>query len=138
MIYGISLILLSILAVPSLLLSKRPDAKELLDKITPYQGWIGMVFCFFGLWGILQALFHINIFSTWWITWVAGSTLQAALGFLLGYGLISKYILSKNEDAEKKGAELIANLGPIQGKLGILGLGLGAWMVVLDVLFKIG
>lgn len=38
MIWGITLILLSILAVPSLLLSKRPDARELLEKIEPYQG----------------------------------------------------------------------------------------------------
>jgi len=40
MIYGITLVLLSIIAVPSLILSKKPDAKELLKKIEPYQGWI--------------------------------------------------------------------------------------------------
>ncbi len=53
MIYGILLILLSIIAVPSLILSKKPNAKELLEKIEPYQGWIGIVFFFWGVWGII-------------------------------------------------------------------------------------
>ncbi len=61
MIYGITLIILGILAAPSLLLSKKPNAKELLDKITPYQGWIGLGFCFWGLWGIIQALLNIDL-----------------------------------------------------------------------------
>jgi len=43
MIWGITLILLSIVAVPSLILSKKPNAKELLEKVEPYQGWIGLV-----------------------------------------------------------------------------------------------
>ena len=34
MTWGITLILLSIIAVPSLLLAKKPNAKELLEKIT--------------------------------------------------------------------------------------------------------
>ena len=55
MIYGITLILLSIIAVPSLILSKKPNAQELLDKVAPYQGWIGLVFCFFGVWGVISA-----------------------------------------------------------------------------------
>jgi len=38
MIYEITLILLSIIAVPSLILSKKPNAKELLEKVEPYQG----------------------------------------------------------------------------------------------------
>jgi hypothetical protein len=38
MIYGITLIVLSILAVPSLILSKKPEAKEYLDKFAPYHG----------------------------------------------------------------------------------------------------
>ena len=37
MLNGISLIFLSLLAVPSLILKRRPDAKEVLDKIAPYQ-----------------------------------------------------------------------------------------------------
>ena len=138
MIYGITLILLSIIAVPSLLLSKKPNAKELLDKITPYQGWIGVVFAFWGIWGIIQALLNLGMLTSapiWWITWMAGSVVEAGLGFLLGYGIISDKLLAKNPDAQVKADEIKTKLAAKQGKLGILGLIVGAWTIVASFLF---
>lgn len=138
MIYGISLIILGILAVPSLLLSKKPNAQELLDKITPYQGWIGLVFCFWGIWGIIQAVLNIGMLSTWpiwWITWIAVSVVTAVLGFLLGYGMIQKLLLSKNEEAMKKGEALRAKLAPLQGKFGIAAIALGVWAILSSIMF---
>ncbi|MDO6854527.1 hypothetical protein Q4599_13115 [Cellulophaga lytica] len=140
MSWGISLILLSILAVPSLLLSKKPNAKELLEKIEPYQGWIGMVFCFWGIWGIVSAILTIGWLSTWpilWITYLVGNIVTAALGFMLGYGLINKYVLSKNEAAKAKAEEMRDKIAPKQGKLGLIGLILGAWMIVSSFLFVV-
>ena len=138
MIYGISLIVLGILASPSILLSKKPDAKELLDKITPYQSWIGLVFCFWGIWGMISAVLNLGWLASapiWWITFALGSVLEAALGFLLGYSLLVKYVLSKNEEAKKKGDELLAKLQPIQGKIGLLGVCLGIWWTVASLIF---
>jgi len=138
MIYGIALIILGILAAPSLLLSKKPDAKELLDKITPYQGWIGLCFCIFGVLGVIQALLKLGwlgIVPIWWITWLSGSVMEAVLGFILGYGMISKYLLGSNEEAKKKGEELLAKLAPIQGKLGLAGVAVGAWVIVANIVF---
>jgi len=138
MFYGISLIILGILAAPSLLLSKKPNAKELLDKITPYQGWIGLAFCFWGIWGIIQAILGLSILSAfpiYWISWTICSALLAILGFILGYGMINKLLLSKNEEAKKKGEELLAKLAPIQGKLGLAGIVFGIWVVISTILF---
>lgn len=138
MIYGITLIILGLLAAPSLILSKKPNAKELLDKITPYQGWIGLVFCAFGIWGVISAILNIGVLSIapiWWITWMAGALIQVLLGFILGYGLINKLILSKNEEAKEKGAQLLAKLAPIQGKLGLFGVIVGAWVIVASLVF---
>jgi len=138
MFYGITLVVLGILAVPSLLLAKKPDAKEILDKITPYQGWIGLVFCFWGVWGIINAILNIGWLTSapiWWATSAAGAFVTAALGFLLGYSLIAKYVLSKNEEAKKKGEELLAKLQPMQGKVGLIAIGLGIWWVVASIIF---
>jgi len=137
MIFGITLIILGILAAPSLILSKKPDAKELLDKITPYQGWIGLGFCIWGLWGIISAILNLGMlgsFPIWWITWVATSALLAALGFILGYGMINKLILSKNEEAKQKGQELLAKLAPLQGKLGLAAIALGVWTIIASII----
>ncbi|WP_299220231.1 hypothetical protein [uncultured Aquimarina sp.] len=138
MIWGISLILLSILAVPSLLLSKKPNAKELLEKIEPYQGWFGLIFCLSGVWGIITAILNLGWLTTdpiWWATLLAGNIISAILGFMLGFGLINKFFLSKNEAAKEKANELRAKLAPKQGKLGFFGLIVGGWMIVASFLF---
>ncbi|MBS9462639.1 hypothetical protein LV716_01685 [Flagellimonas sp. HMM57] len=140
MIYGITLILLSIIAVPSLVLAKKPNAKELLEKIEPYQGWIGLVFCFWGVWGIITSILNLGWLTSapiWWITLFAGSLVEATLGFMLGFGLINKLFLSKNDKATEKAAELRSKIAPKQGKLGLLGIAVGIWMIVASFLFTI-
>lgn len=140
MIYGITLVLLSVIAVPSLVLSKKPNAKELLEKIELYQGWIGLVFCFWGVWGIISSILNIGWLTTapvWWITLLAGSVVQAALGFMLGFGVINKLVIGKNEKALEKAAEVRAKIAPKQGKLGIVGIAVGIWMIVASFLFTI-
>ena len=138
MIWGISLVLLSIIAVPSLVLAKKPNAKELLEKVEPYQGWIGMVFCFWGIWGIISAILNLGWLTTapiWWVTFLAGNVISAALGFMLGFGLINKYFLSKNADAKAKADNLREKIAPKQGKLGLVGIAVGVWMIVASFMF---
>ena len=139
MIYGISLILLSIIAVPSLLLSKKPNAKELLEKVAPYQGWIGVIFAIWGVWGIITAILNIGWLTSapiWWITLLLGSIVEAGLGFLLGYGLITGFI-AKNEEAKEKAELIRSKIAPLQGKLGVLGLVVGVWMIIASFLYAI-
>ena len=140
MIYGITLILLSIIAVPSLILSRKPNAKELLEKVAPYQGWIGLVFCVFWVWGILQAILHmgwLSVVPVWWVTLLAGSVVQAGLGFLLGYPLLNKLVLANNVAARSKAEQLLAKLAPQQGRLGVLGIRVGVWMIVASFMFAV-
>ncbi|NMH89025.1 hypothetical protein [Flavivirga algicola] len=136
--WGITLILLSIVAVPSLLLSKKPNAKELLEKIEPYQGWIGFIFFCWGVWGVITSVLNLHMLTTrpiWWTTLLAGCIVEAILGFMLGFGLINKFILSKNEAAKEKANNLRAKLAPKQGKLGVVGLIVGCWMIVASFIF---
>lgn len=140
MIYGITLIILGLLAIPSLLLDKKPDAKEWFDKIAPYQGWIGVVFAIWGLWGIISCFLSIGLLTSWpiyWITWLLVSVVEFVLGFILGYGLIVKYALSKNEQAAQKGEQLLAKLIPWQGKLGIVAIVLGIWMIISSIIWVV-
>ena len=138
MIYGITLILLSLIAVPSLLLSRKPNAAELLDKVAPYQGWIGMAFAFFGVWGIISAFLNMGWLTSapvWWATLLAGSVVEAGLGFLLGFPLINDMLLSNNAEAQGKALALRERVAPLQGKLGVAGIGIGVWMIVANILF---
>ncbi len=133
MIYGITLVLLSIIAVPSLVLARKPNAKELLEKIEPYQGYIGLIFCLWGVWGIITAVLNLGWLFTapiWWVTLLAGSLVEALLGFMLGFVLISKLFMDKKPKAKDKLAALRERIAPKQGKLGILGVFVGAWMII--------
>lgn len=134
--YGIWLVLLGALAVPSLVIAKRPDAKDMLAKITPYQGWIGAVSCIGGLVGIIQAVLGIGLLTThpiWWITWLVGSVFQTALGLILGIGTLKTFI--KNPQAQQKMDETLAKLSPKQGMLGVGAIGFGIWVVVANLMF---
>jgi len=136
LIGGIWMALLGVLAAPSLILSKRPDAKQMLDKITPYQGWIGAISALWGVWGIISSVLSLSILADWpiyWITFLASSVLQAALGLLLGVGVLKTFI--KNPQAQEKMDAMIAKLAPKQGVLGLIGICMGVWLVLCGFLF---
>ena len=139
-IYALLLILLGILAAPSLLLSKSPNSKEILDRITPYQGWIGVVFCIWGIWGIISSILNIGWLTSapiFWILYLLVAVVEAVLGFLLGYSLIQHYALSKNPEANEKGAELLNKLRPLQGKFGMAAIVIGILFLVVGFIYHV-
>jgi hypothetical protein len=133
---GIWLALLGVLAVPSLILSKKPDAKAMLDKLTPYQGWIGAVSAFWGLWTIISSILNLGWIAHWpiyWVTYLVDGVLQLALGLLLGVGVLKQFI--KAPAAVAKMDQTIAKLAPKQGLLGLIAIGFGIWMVIAGFIF---
>ena len=139
MVNGIWLAVLGVLAVPSLIIAKKPNAKELIAKITPYQGWIGAISCLWGVWGLISSVLSIGWLTTYpiyWVTFLADSALLFGLGLILGIGTLKTFV--KNPQAQAKMDETLAKLQPKQGMLGIAAIGLGIWMVVASILFKVG
>jgi hypothetical protein len=135
MVNGIWLALLGILAVPSLILAKRPDAKEMLAKIAPFQGWIGVVSAFWGVWLVLNMVLHIGVylhFPVTFATLLADGVLQAGLGFILGIGTMKTFI--KDPTAQAKMDETLTKLAPHQGRLGLVAVCVGGWMAVGSIL----
>ena len=59
------------------------------------------------------------------------SVVEFVVGFVLGYGLISKYFLEKNEAAKEKGQQLRLKLIKYQAPGGIILIILG----VLEIIF---
>ena len=138
MLSGILLIFLGLLAIPSLVIAKKPDAKALFDKVAPYQGWIGLIFAVWGVIDLIRCLMNISFLSIvpfFWILWLAVSVVTAALGFILGYGLINKYVLSKNPAAAAKGEATLKKLLPLQGVLGLAAIALGIVLIILVMIY---
>lgn len=132
-IFGITLVVLGMLAAYPVVVARRPDAAVILDKIVPYQGWIGVAATLWGAWGVFDALTSLDIigdFPLLWITFFAATAMLVLLGFLMGFSLIAKYALSKNEEAMKRGEQLRAKLVKIQTPLAFVGAGVGIWTLV--------
>lgn len=133
MFAGLITIAGGILAASSLILARKPNAKELIDRITPYQGWIGIVMFFWGIWALLDCIRHVGLLSAmpiFWIFWLASGVADLVVGFLLGFGLITKYALGKSPAAEARGHAIRAKLANYQGAFGIFAIVTGVLYIV--------
>jgi len=141
---GIFLVILGLLSLPSLVASKSPKAKELLDKVVPFQGWIGIAGALYGIFGIFSAIqwlgwYFSNGRVVMLITDVGSAVFSLLLGFIFGYGLISQYLLAKaSDDVKAKAEEARAKLVGMQTTLGMIGVVLGIWVILYNtILFNI-
>ena len=120
--------------------AKRPDAQVYIDKLVPYQGWLGFIACLWGIWIIISAVLNLNWFTyvpIWWLTYAATGALIAALGLLLGYAPLTKFVLSHNAEAVRRGEQLRLSIVPYQVTLGYVAIVLGIWTIVAAFLYRI-
>ncbi len=138
MILGIWLALLGVLAASNLIIARKPDAAQLIGRLAPYQGWIGAVSALCGVFGILSCVSHVGWLSSmpiFWLSRLADSVLLTSLGLLLGIGVFKTFI--KSAQANEKLDRVIAKMAPYQGKLGLVAIALGVWMIIAGVMFPI-
>ena len=129
LIYLLNIIALlagGILAASGLIVAKKPNAKELIDKLVPYQAIIGVAMLGLGLIGFLWWLGHglfglVGHGSLFGITVLAMTGTSILLGFMFGMPQIAKWMPGDGQ-AEQKGMALSKQLAPYQGTLGIIGL----------------
>ena len=140
LITAIVLIALGVLAASSSIVAKRPDAKSYIDALVPYQGWLGFVACLWGIWIVFNAILHLNwigYIPIWWITYALTGALEFTLGLLLGYALLTKYLLSRSEEATRRGEQMRQNLVPYQTTLGYAAIGLGVWAILAAIMYGV-
>jgi hypothetical protein len=125
-----------VLGVSGLIVAKKPDAKQLIDKLVPFQAFIGVALLAFGLWflirvGPLTPFRLISILPMFAVFAIAATWGSILLGFLFGMPQIAKWIPGESS-AENKAMELSKKLAPFQlilgaivGGGGILGLLIG-------------
>ncbi len=138
LVNGIWLAVLGVLGASNLIIARKPDAKELIAKLAPYQGWIGAVSALWGVWGIISSVLNLGWMAyapIYWITYLVDSILSVCLGLLLGVGVLKPFI--KNPTAVEKMDQTITKLAPYQGLLGLVAIGVGVWMVIAGFLFTI-
>jgi hypothetical protein len=141
LVTGLVLVVLGVLAAASSLVARRPDAQVYIDRLVPYQGWLGFIACLWGVWIIINAILNLNWLNYvpgWWLTYAATGALIAALGLLLGYALLTKFIFSHSAEAVRRGEQVRLGIVPYQVVLGYAAIVLGLWTIVATFLYRIG
>lgn len=135
MIYGLSLMLLGVLSAASFIVSKRPDARELIEKLARYQGYFGVIGALWGVWVLIQCVLNLRLVGLplgLWLTQLAVGAVLLGNGFLLGYNLAMSWV--KDEAARAHASEVYKKLVPYQTRLGLAAIALGAWGVLSSLL----
>ena len=125
LINALLLIVGGILALSGIIVANQPNAKNVIDKLVPYQAIIGVALLVLGVLNLLRTL---GVLFTWikvsplyglsWLTVIVASVL---LGFMFGMSQIAKW-MPGHAAAEQKGMELIKKLAPYQVIIGLGGL----------------
>jgi hypothetical protein len=138
LINALVLIVGGILAVSGLIVAKKPDAKELIDKLVPYQAIIGIALLAFGIVNLVRGLGNhifdiLKVLPLFGITYLAMCVTSILLGFMFGMPQIAKWLPGEGA-TEQKGMELSKKLAPYQVIIGIIGL----VSALLMVLYRFG
>jgi hypothetical protein len=129
-------IVLGILGAASLIIARKPDAKALIDKLTPWQGWIGAVSFVWGLWGVVNLILSLGwlaVAPISWIMYLLEVVVCLFLGFLLGIGTIKTFV--KEPKAVEKMDMMVKKLAPYQGILGIIAIIIGIISIPIYFIF---
>ena len=117
----------SVLAVSALIISKKPSAKEMIDKLVPYQGFIGVALLAWGLIDLIRGFTSTPSLADMISIWPLGGAIiliavlsEIFLGFLFGMPLIAKWAPG-DSPAEQKALEMQRKVAGYQVILGIVG-----------------
>lgn len=136
MLIFIITVLGGLLGASGYIISQKPNAEELISRMAPYKGGIGVAMVIVGIWLGLKVVFMLDdlVAPISWLITTITAAINLSLGFLLGYDLISENLLERNEKAETKGLQIRKKLVGFQSKLGLGALGAGA-LYLLQIIF---
>lgn len=125
----ILLIVAGILAASAFIISKAPDAKRLIDKVVPIQGFLGVALLVWGVIDIIRILPDMDainavgkVHTFFPIAIWAGLACELVLGFLLGMPLIAKWLPGESA-AEQRAVDVQKKIVPYQTIIGFVAIG---------------
>jgi hypothetical protein len=114
-----------ILAMSSMLVARKPNAAQLIDKLVPYQGYVGTTMFFWGVWELIDCVRSLGMLGSHplvWGFWLVMAIADFSVGMILGFGLISTYAFRGNPTAIRKGQALRQTLVKFQVPLGFVAI----------------
>lgn len=106
---SIILIIGGILAASAYIVSKKPEAGKLIKNLVPFTGWIGIIMFVWGVWHLLNVLFHLGAFTALlkldpfrgFVSMLFVPFIAVVTGFMLGFALVARWIPGQGSSEEK-------------------------------------
>jgi len=129
----IALLIGGILGAAGLIVKNKPSAAELIGKITPWQGWIGVILLLWGIWTIIGSFASMALLPLVGLLILITGILEIVLGILLGWSLIVQWTGGGGE----KGQQMYNKIVPFQGIFGIIAICVAIfWFLFALFLFR--
>jgi uncharacterized membrane protein YgdD (TMEM256/DUF423 family) len=127
------LIACGVLAAASWIVSKKPNAKQALDKLVPFQGFLGVALLVIGIINLVRSLDYLphwlKIGLLYGLTMWSTIIISILLGFLLGMPQIAKWIPG-DSPAEQKAIDMQRKLGAYSTIVGFIGIVCGVLVLL--------
>jgi hypothetical protein len=124
-VHVLAVLAAGILAISGLILAKKPNAKEIFDKVIPYQGFLGVGLLVLG---ILDLVSNLKLFldvlkvaPLHGIVAIAFVLSEVLLGFLFGMPLIAKWIPGDGP-AEQRAVAMQKRVAGFSTLIGVIGI----------------
>ncbi|MEZ5967132.1 MAG: hypothetical protein R3F56_25075 [Planctomycetota bacterium] len=123
-----------LIAASSLIIVRKPNARQVFARIAPYQGILGLLMLGAGIWWALRVMPHaaglLRAAPLAGAVTIGAVTTTLLIGFFLGFGLLESRLRGKSEAAAAKAQNAHAKLARVQAPLGMAGVVLGILVLV--------
>lgn len=124
-----------VLAASALIVAKKPDARQLIDKIAPYQATLGIILL---VWGAYNLFVHVGfsmislLLKIWPLGGIAilgGLVSAILLGIMFGMPMVAKM----SAGGAAKGEQIAKKLAPFQTLIGIVAIVCGLLILLIQL-----
>jgi len=130
-VFGALAVVAGILAASTFVIERIESAKDLVDKMMPYQAAIGIAALLFGVFKLFDLARLREAFFTKGI-FVGCVVACIVVGFLLGFPMIQKF-LADDENTKEKIEKVRKKIAPYQVLSGLVAIGTGAYLILVGL-----
>lgn len=124
----------SLLSLSGFIIARSPSTQRLFERVTPYQGFLGVALLAWGIFDLVRSAGHWGAFlrspfpKLFGIGVIAYVLSEIVIGFCLGFGIIARWIPGEGR-AERRGLSIQRRLLDVSLPIGMVGLVAGFVML---------
>ena len=129
LLFSIVAIVCGTLAASAVVIKKMPDSADIIKKIKPYEGFIGMGALAMGFFQLVKIGSMLS--SLTGMVALAASVACIVMGFLLGFPVLQDLVIDElSEGSREKADQVYEKLTPYKVTAGLVAIGTGIYTLI--------